>query len=127
MFSEAEVIYSYTRKQAIDDGVLIDLSALAPDVCRQHYKGSVACTTGVWEIVERAIANKHWRNDLNGVVHDILWMSRHGKVADLDASTILFRVIIKGAGRRSLYAFKVVCGPGDAGEPVITVMLPDED
>ena len=36
-------------------------------------------------------------------------------------------VIIAGAGRRRNFEFKLVVGPGDQGEPVITIMLPGED
>jgi hypothetical protein len=30
-------------------------------------------------------------------------------------------------GRRKLANLKAVCGPGDAGEAVVTIMLPEED
>lgn len=45
----------------------------------------------------------------------------------LDESTVIFRVIIAGAGRQRNYDFKLQVGPGDNGEPVITIMLPSED
>ena len=121
-----EVISTYSRAQAIDDGVLIDLSAAAPEVCRQHLNYPVACTAAVWGIIERAIANKRYCNDLNGIVHDMLWMSRKCS-RTLDESTRLFVVIITGAGRQRNYTFKIVCGPGDNAEPVLTIMLPTED
>ncbi len=121
-----EVIYSYTRAQAIEDGVLADLTALAPDVCRQHFKHPVACTAAVWEIIEKAVSNKKHSNDVNGIVHDILFMSKQlGQ--RVDPSTRIFPVIIKGAGPQTKYIFKIVCGPGDNAEPVMTVMLPSED
>jgi len=120
-----EVIFSYTRAQAIEDGVLVDLSKLAPAVCAQQFKHNVACTSAVMNIIEKAVSNKKHCNDLDGVVHDVLWMSRFGQ--HLDASTRLFKVIIKGAGRKSVYVLKIVCGPGDDAEPVMTVMLPEED
>lgn len=121
-----EVISRYTRAQAIADGVLVDLSRAAPDVCGQHYRHGIACTAAVWSLIQRAIHNRHWCNDLNGIVHDILYMSKAHALA-LDSSTRLFRVIIKGTGRQSLYSFKLVCGPGDNGEPVLTLMFPEED
>jgi hypothetical protein len=31
------------------------------------------------------------------------------------------------AARAPLVRLKALCGPGDQGEPVVTVMLPDED
>ncbi len=120
-----EVISSYTRAQALEDGVLVDLVGVAPEVCRQHFKVPVACSAAVWAVIEKAVANKKHLNDLNGVIHDILWMSRFG--ARLDESTRLYKVTIKGAGRQSLYILKMVCGPGDDGEPVMTVMMRDED
>lgn len=121
-----EVISSYSRAQAIEDGVLADLTALAPEVCAQHYRYPIACTSTVWAIVEKAVKNKRQCNDLNGVIHDMLWMSKVYK-RDIDESTKLFRVKITGAGRKSIYDFKMICGPGDQGEPVVTIMLPEED
>lgn len=126
LFSDADVIHRYTRAQAIADGVLVDLSAACPDVCRQHYPVPVACTASVWALIDKAVKNPRWSNDLNGVVHDLLWMSKACR-QPVDVSTILFQVIIKGAGRKSNYTFKAVVSGGDVGEPVLTIMLPEED
>ena len=120
-----EVISSYSRAQGIEDGVLVDLSELAPDVCGQHFKYPVVCTSAVWAIIDKAVNHPKWMNDLNGVIHDMLWMSRFGR--SVNQGTRLFRVIIKGAGRRSNFVFKIVCGPGDDAEPVMTIMMPEED
>lgn len=121
------VIFSYTRAQAIEDGVLVDMmqDKLA-EVCRQHYKHPVAVTAAVFDIMQRAVENKRWCNDYAGILHDMLWMSRvHRRM--LDESTALFQVIITGAGRQRVFEFKLNVGPGDQGEPVITIMLPHED
>ena len=80
----------------------------------------------MWEIIEKAVNNKKWHNDLDGVLHDIFWMSKMC-AQELDATTRLFKVKITGAGRKSLFIFKVICGPGDDAEPVLTFMLRDED
>lgn len=121
-----DVISRYTRAQAIADGQLVDLSALVGDVCRSHYKHPIACTAGVWIIIDKAIKNRRHCNDLGGVVHDMLWMSR--KVShQINASTRSFRVIITGAGRSKYHDFVISCGPGDNAEPVMTIMLPGED
>lgn len=122
-----EVIYSYTRAQAIEDGVLVDLMQdRMAQVCRQHYKYPVACTAAVFAIMEKAVANKKHCNDFAGVLHDMLWMSKVMK-RKIDESTVIFRVKIVGAGKKSLYEFKLNCGPGDDGAPVMTLMMPDED
>lgn len=122
----------YTRAQAIEDGVLADLVSLAPDVCRQHHPGkSVVCTAAVWEILERALTNKKTLNDINGLVHDLLWMSKVApcRIKGMDAGpeARFFQVIINGAGRQKQYVFKLHVGPGDSGEPVITILKPEED
>lgn len=116
----------YTRAQAIADGVLVDLSAIVPDVCRQHYKYPVACTAAVWAIIDAAVRSRHHMNSVAGVVHDILWMSRVYK-RHISPDTVITRVTITGAGRKKLYEFKLNVGPGDSAEPVITLMLPEED
>ncbi len=117
-------IFTYTRKQAISDGVLVDLSARCPDVCKQCFKHPVACTAAVYVIVDKAVTNPKAHNDLDGVVFDLLWMACHGRVV---GSTSNFQCIITGVGRQRTFSFKAVCGPGDDAEPVLTIMLPDED
>jgi hypothetical protein len=127
LFENADVISCYTRAQAIEDGVLIDLSALAPDVCRQHYKHPIACTAAVWAMIEAAVNDPDAGNDVAGVVHDLLWMSRMNVFLRPDASTVLFTCLIVECGRPRERRFKLVVGPGDYGEAVITLSLTNED
>ena len=122
-----ETIHVYSRTQAIEDGFLVDLMQDEMlEVCRQHYKFPIACTTSVFEIMRKAVENPRYRNDYAGVLHDMLWMSKVMK-RQIDESTVIFRVIITGAGRQRNFDFKLQVGPGDQGEPVITIMLPNED
>jgi hypothetical protein len=123
IFSDADLIFSYTRKQAIEDGVLVELSS---PVCREHYKYPIAGTAAVWAIIDRAVKNPRTFNSLDGVLHDILWMSRACK-RTVDPTTVLFQVLINGAGRQKKFTFKMVCGPSDDGSPCLTLMLPEED
>lgn len=122
-----DVVYAYTRERALEDGVLVDLMQNElGDVSRQHYKFPIACTHAVFEIMQKAVENPLYCNDYAGILHDMLWMSRSLK-RHLDDSTMLFQVIIQGAGRSKYHTFKLNVGPGDQGEPVITIMLPHED
>lgn len=124
-----EPISIYTRAQAIDDGFLVDFSnpeSDTADVCRQHFKHPIACTLGVFEIMEKAVNNKRYCQDYAGILHDMLWMSK-ATGRKLSDSAVLFTVIIQGAGRSKYHQFKLEVGPGDHGEPVITISLPDED
>lgn len=120
-------IHIYTRAQAIEDGVLCDLMQDAMEsVCRQHYKHPVACTSAVFDIMQKAVENQKYCNDYAGILHDMLWMSRTYK-RTIDENTVIFRVIIKGSGRKSVFDFKMVCGPDDTGATCLTIMLPNED
>jgi hypothetical protein len=96
------------------------------EVCRQHYKYPIACTASVWGIMEQAVNNPKHCNDYAGILHDLLYMSKVSYTPQGD-DTRLFTVIITGLGRRKYHRFKIVCGPGDLGEPVLTIMLPNED
>ena len=127
IWADAPIVHRYTRAQAIDDGVLVDLmQGDLAQVAREHYKYPVACTRAVWEIMDRAANNPRWCNDHAGVLHDMLWMSRcHCR--RLSESDVLFRVIITGAGRSRYHDFRLSVSGGDDGQPVITIMLPGED
>ncbi len=135
LLDEMPVIYSYTRQQAIDDGVLVSGNEGDFDeVTRQHYKSPVAMTAAVFAMIERAVAHPKHCNDFKGVWHDILWMSRQQSaiVQRFDSTSHLFRVVITGTGKRRTdglewHTLKIVCGPGDDAEPVVTIMLPEED
>ena len=121
-----EVIHCYTREESILDGVLVGLTALFPDECRL-YRYPVACTVAVWSIIDRATTNPTQCNSHAGIVWDILYMSQHAIVSRPDEHTVIFSVIITGAGRKRILTLKAVCGPGDTMEPVVTIMLPFED
>ena len=124
----------YTRTQAIEDGVLVDASTgdLA-EVSRQHYKWPVAMTAAVYNLMDRAVQDERLCNDWKGVWHDVLWMSRKYITKRLSPSAHLFEVATSewSSRKRDLVSrvltLKIVCGPGDHGEPVLTVMLPGED
>ena len=120
------VIHSYTRADAIADGVLVDLTAAYPEECRM-YRYNVACTAAVWSLVDRAVTRRKHYNDEAGVVWDILYMSQRGVIARPDDQTVLFKVVITGTGKQCTHTLKAVCGPGDDLKPVITIMLPEED
>ena len=127
-WKDADVIFTYTRAQAIEDGVLVDgtIGDLA-EVTEQHYKWPVAMTASVFAMMEQAVNNRKHCNDYKGVWYDILWMSRMNITRRFSESCHLFKVIITGLGRKRIHELKLVCGPGDDAEPVVTIMLPDED
>lgn len=126
--TDADLIFSYSRAQAIADGVLVDAST-GPlgQISRQTYKYPIAMTAEVFFIIEQAADNPLLHNDLTGIWNDIMWMSLRYIVARPDPATVLFQVKITGIEDREIFTFKLVVGPGDNAEPVITLMLPDQD
>jgi hypothetical protein len=114
-----ETIYSYSRAQAIDDGVLVDLSQT--DSIRQHWKHHFACTSTVWSIIEEALRQPG--QDVSGICHDISTMAKLAICQAREAQQILFKVIIA----KQTHELKLHIGPGDTAAPVMTLMLPNED
>jgi hypothetical protein len=114
-----EPIYSYSRAQALEDGVLVDLCQLDP--IRLAFKYPVACTDTVWSIIEAATHEAH--QDLNGISHDIATMAHLAIHLSSGGDTVRFKVSIAG----ETHTLKLHIGPGDTLDPVITLMLPSED
>ena len=116
-----EPIYSYTRKQAIADGVLADLSG--NEVVRGHWRHPLACTSAVWGVITTAIRDEG--NDLNGILHDISVLAtlRIRERARKDENEVRFTVKIG----KATCELKLHLGPGDDHEPVLTLMFTDED
>jgi len=114
-----EIIYSYSRAQAIEDGVLVDLSKI--DSVKQHWTHPLACTSTVWSIIEEALNREG--QDVSGICHDISTMAKFSLRRAAQSEQINFDVII--AGRP--HELKLHIGPGDTTEPVLTLMLPTED
>ena len=118
----------YTRNQAIEDGFLVDINSISPaldNLVKEHYKLPVCFTSTLWTVIDKAVKNKKWMNDLQGIIHDILWMSRVYKVS-LSPSIVRFTVIITGAGRKKNHVLELQVHGGDEGEPVITVGYPQD-
>jgi len=126
-FEDAPVIFQYTRAQALEDGVLVDLTEWARE---SGFKFPVACTAAVWNgyIVPSEKTQALGQSE-HGRAHDVLWMLFNAiRRCEKNQDQILFKVLfLQTPNRRLMVKLKSVCGPGDQGEPVITIMLPGED
>jgi hypothetical protein len=125
MFNPEDYIHAYTRAQAIADGVLVDVSATAREA---SIRFPVALTRAVWERCV-AVPPGVVCQDEAGRLWDVLWMlalaARRGA-----GVVVRFALHVRNDNRERTpppVRLKAVCGPGDQGEPVVTVMLPDED
>jgi hypothetical protein len=119
-----DYISVYTRQNAIEDGTLIDVSSVGKET---GIKFPLAMTRAVWErYVE--IPKGVMGQDLQGRLWDIVWMLKMGIFRSRGGDIVNFQIYVRNsAGRPKLETLKSICGPGDNAEPVITIMLPDED
>lgn len=113
----------YTRKQAIADGVLVDLTEWSKET---GIKYPLAVTRAVWdryiEVPEGVTCQ-----DVRGRAHDVLWMF-YLEARKNSSSELRFTLLVRNDNRSPKpVTLKAICGPGDDPKPVITIMLPEED
>jgi hypothetical protein len=126
MFEEADLIYRYTRAQAIEDGVLIDVSTVAREAGITY---PVALTSAAWGRCVTVPPGVECQDEA-GRLWDVLFLLRLAIGRSDGGPEVCFGAHVRDdyrEGTPPLVRLKAVCGPGDAGEPVITVMLPEED
>jgi hypothetical protein len=130
------LIHQYTRAQALADGLLVDVSETAREV---GIIWPVAVTADVWGLIEQLPA-QYAHEDVQGRLWDVLWMlrcaikpprgyeqliQRDEIVVREDDVELHYRVILHHQETRSTngeVVLKAVSGPGDHGEPVMTIM-----
>ena len=119
------IVFSYTRARAIRDGVLIDVTETAREAGLGY---STAITASVWAEYVRVPEGVEGQDEA-GRLWDILWMCRCGILHSREVEAeLLFKLHVRNDNRRAtLVTLKAVCGPGDELQPVITIMLPNED
>lgn len=133
-----EPIHVYTRAQAIDDGMLCEVSEMAREY---GLVWPVAMTRTVWadcvEWTDEDNARKGTGQDERGRLRDVCAMAamrmRAAAARDESGSNVRLAFNVLRTPRDGRGAKARVCplvlhvGPGDAGEPVLTIMLPNED
>ena len=127
-----DVISTYTRAQAIEDGVLIDAGPMAQEA---GFTSQVALTSAVWTDCVAWTDDDNQKQvyqDLSGRLWDTLHMAAYAIRANPSTANQLlyelYRVPRDGHSMKAqLMTLKLVIGPGDYDEPVITVMRPNED
>ena len=125
MFENADLIHRYSRADVIRDGVLIDVSETAREA---GFRYPVALTAAAWAKCV-AVPPGVLYQDEAGRLWDVLTLLRCA-VRGQSGAEVRFAVHVRNDNRERtppLVRLKALCGPGDQGEPVITVMLPEED
>ncbi len=126
------VISCYSRAQAIEDGVLVDVTDVAHEA---GFKWPVAITLAAWcDCVAWTERDNRFQvqQDESGRLWDVLFMAFYAIRSTTDpGDRLLFSLYRVPRDGHSIKAeevrLKLMVGPGDAGESVVTVMLPTED
>lgn len=123
-FDKDEVIvYSYSRAQAIEDGVLIDISELAKEA---GFNIPVAVTRAVYELLNNTYQPGQ---SFEGRAWDLLMVLRFEIMRSKSTDVIHFAPYFNAMcpPEAKPYPLWAKCGPGDNREPVITIMFEGED
>ena len=122
-----EVIYAYTRSQAVADGYQVEVTKTAQEagirfpvfLTRAVFDSFVAVTEGVTG------------QDEAGRLWDLVWMLRHAiRRSHPGRARVPVALYVRNDNRApKLVKLIAACGPLDMDDPqpAITVMLPDED
>lgn len=121
------VIDTYSRQDAIANGDLIDVGHTAREA---GFRIPVAITHAAWhgyiapppdlDAYGQSETGRLW--DVLTVLHATIRAQRR------TGDTVLFTVAFQMTpGRMEHIRLKSICGPGDDAQPVLTIMLPDED
>jgi hypothetical protein len=121
------VIYSYTRAQAVADGVQVEVTKTAAEA---GIKFPVFLTRTVFDAYV-AVPSGVTGQDEAGRLWDIVWMLRFAILrARAGVQRIPVALYVRNDNRAArLIKLIATCGPLDIDDPqpAITVMMPDED
>jgi len=122
------IVYSYTRKQAVADGVQVEVTKTAQEA---GIKFPVFLTRTVFDAYV-AVPEGVTAQDEAGRLWDVVWMLRFAILRSRSGQErIPVGLYVKNADNRPARLVKLIaqCGPLDIDDPqpAITVMMPDED
>jgi hypothetical protein len=121
---EDDVVFGYSRRQALADGVLVDVTRQAsPAEMHGGFLVPVAVTGALWATIEAIPPSLDGLADPRGRLHEILWMA---SLAVRRASA-MFAIHLPTAGtRQRTRRLRVEVGPDDDGMPCVTIGFPED-
>lgn len=128
---ELPVIHRYTRREALVDGVLIDVTRQAsPAEMHGGFVVPVAVTAALWHAIEAIPPNLHGIADARGRLHDVLWMASCA-VRRLPSNEtpplVTFAVVLPVAGNRKRMRWLTVASwPDEDGTLCVTIGFPED-
>lgn len=118
------IVHSYTRRQALADGVLVDVTRQASAAeMAGGFLVPVAVTAALWHAIEAIPSSLTGVADVRGRLHDVLWMA---SLAARRRQSV-FDVHLPVAGtRKRTHRLRVDIGPDDDGSPCVTIGFPGD-
>ncbi len=121
------VVYSYTRAQAVADGVQVEVTKTAQEA---GIKFPMFLTRAVYDAYV-TVPEGVTAQDEAGRLWDIVWMTRFAIIRAKEGCDRLPVALYVRNDNRAARLVKLIaqCGPLDIDDPqpAITVMMPDED
>ena len=122
-----EIIYAYTRAQAVADGFQVEVTKTAQEA---GIKFPVFLTRAVYDAFV-TVPPEVTGQDEAGRLWDVVWMLRFAiRKAVPGQNRLPFALYVRNDNHRAkLVKLIATCGPLDMDDPqpAITVMMPDED
>ena len=122
-------VFTYTRAQAIEDGELIDASKMAREA---GFSVPVAVTRNLWFSYIKPHDELRGSQDEDGRLWDVLSVAKWAaKMTQPGTSHMTFEVTFqmwseKRKAHPETPKIWAIAGPGDSGELVDTIMLPED-
>ncbi|NDY57116.1 hypothetical protein G3N56_10225 [Desulfovibrio sulfodismutans] len=118
------IIFSYSRTQAIEDGVLIDVTAEA-----KAYGFNLPFVIGdnLFSYVTPPPGLEGEGQSQEGRLHDLMSLAALSARKGLQQDRVYFEVLfLMKPGKHEKVRCVLHVGPGDHGEPVLTLCLPED-
>ena len=121
------VVYSYTRAQAVADGVQVEVSKVAAEAGIRFPMFLTRTVYDAYVTVPPDVSGQ----DESGRLWDIVWMTRFAIIrAKPGTNRVPVALYVRNDNHRAkLVKLIATCGPTDIDDPApaITVSMPDED
>lgn len=125
IFDDAELIYSYSRRQAIEDGVLVDISQEAQE---SGFKVPVAVSDNLFNgFINPPPGLEGEGQSTRGRLHDVFEMIKVAVHSNKNESMLFFDVLfLMQHGHQEKVTLYCEIGPDGAGKPCMTICLPSD-
>lgn len=123
-FADAEIISSYTREDALEDGTLVDVTEWASADKGFHggFRVPVALTRALWTVVDIDSRKHKSLADTRGRAHDVLWMASLALRRALanDRHDVNFTLLLTNGRKKKATLRAVIDGDG------VTIGYPED-